>query len=182
MASLRFLCGLVLVLAVLGAAGCAKKEPPFQPDLYDSDPVAGTGDTDDGGYGSGGEGLPDIDAASLGRFDFRSDPALETVYFGYDSSGLNSEALQAITRNAEILKNRSGMVQIAGHCDDRGTQEYNLALGERRALSVRDQLVRLGVSGDRILTISYGKEFPASTGSGEAAWAQNRRAEFLISN
>jgi len=183
MLGLRTWCVVAVAVLALGA-GCAKKPAPFQPDLYESpDSIAGTGDTYGVGSGAGfGEGLPDIDANQLGRYNFRTDPALQTVYFGYDSSGLSSENLSIISRNAEILRNRSGMVQIAGHCDDRGTQEYNLALGERRALAVRDQLIRLGVSPDRILTISYGKEFPAAQGSGEAVWARNRRAEFLVSN
>jgi len=182
MLGLRTWCGVVLAVLVLGA-GCAKKPAPFDPSLYDDpDPVAGTGDTYDGRSTGFGEGLPDVDANQLGRYNFRTDPALETVYFGFDSSALSSDNLATISRNAQILRNRTGMVQIAGHCDDRGTQEYNLALGERRALSVREQLIRLGIAPERILTISYGKEYPAVQGSGEAVWARNRRAEFLVSN
>ena len=71
------------------------------------------------------------------------------------------------------------IVQIAGHCDERGTQEYNLALGEKRAQSVRNHLRQLGVPGDRLVTISYGEEAPAVPGQSEAAWAQNRRCEFM---
>ena len=70
------------------------------------------------------------------------------------------------------------MIQIEGHCDERGTQEYNLALGERRALAVRGHLMKLGISGERLLTISYGEESPASAGHSEEAWQQNRRSEF----
>jgi peptidoglycan-associated lipoprotein len=101
------------------------------------------------------------------------------VYFDFDSFALRSDALATLSRNADIIKSIPGaIVQIAGHCDERGTSEYNFALGEKRALSVREHLMRLGVSGDRMLTISYGEERPAEMGSNESAWAKNRRAEF----
>ena len=70
------------------------------------------------------------------------------------------------------------IIQIEGHCDERGTQEYNLALGEKRALAVRDYLMNLGVSGGRLVTISYGEESPVAMGSDESAWKQNRRSQF----
>jgi peptidoglycan-associated lipoprotein len=72
----------------------------------------------------------------------------------------------------------SVIVQVEGHCDERGTQEYNLALGEKRALATREHLIKLGIPADRIITISYGEEMPAIQGGGESAWAQNRRCEF----
>jgi len=81
--------------------------------------------------------------------------------------------------NADKIKQVPGVIiQLAGHCDERGTQEYNLALGERRALAVREHLIQLGISGNRLITISYGEESPAVMGSGESAWAKNRRCEF----
>ncbi len=123
-----------------------------------------------------GEGLPNIDQ---GRLIFEPWSALQTVYFDYDSSALRPDALNALRRNADVIKQTPGyVIQVEGHCDERGTQEYNLALGERRALAVRAHLISLGVSGDRMVTISYGEEAPAVMGTGEAVWSQNRRAEF----
>lgn len=108
-----------------------------------------------------------------------SDAGLEPVYFDYDSFSLRSDALATLGRNADKIKQVPGVIiQIEGHCDERGTQEYNLALGEKRALATRSQLIKLGVSGDRIITISYGEEDPADPGHSESAWARNRRCEF----
>jgi peptidoglycan-associated lipoprotein len=106
----------------------------------------------------------------------------ETVYFDFDKSDLRQDARDVLSKNAEtILKSLAGAkIQIEGHCDERGSAEYNLALGERRAKSVQKYLTTLGVKGDTLSTISYGKEKPAVAGSDEAAWAKNRRAEFVI--
>lgn len=107
--------------------------------------------------------------------------ALEAVYFNYDSASLSSEARQAVYRNFQLLSENSQVtVQIEGHCDERGSDEYNLALGENRAKAAMKYLVSLGIAGDRISTISYGKEKPAVHGDGETAWARNRRAEFVL--
>lgn len=104
---------------------------------------------------------------------------LQPIYFDFDSSTLRGDQVSVVTRNADLLKQvPSAVIQVAGHTDERGTQEYNLALGERRALAVREGLIRAGISGDRIVTISYGEESPAASGSNEDAWAKNRRAEF----
>lgn len=107
--------------------------------------------------------------------------ALKTVHFAFDHSGLDETALETIAENAEWLKDRPTVkVQVEGHTDERGSAEYNIALGERRAKAVRDALVRMGVESDRITTISYGEEAPADLGSGEEAWKENRRSEFVI--
>jgi peptidoglycan-associated lipoprotein len=85
--------------------------------------------------------------------------------------------------NAELLtRYPNWVVTIEGHCDERGTPEYNLALGERRALAARNYLISLGIAGDRLRTVSYGKEFPFDPGHTDAAWAQNRRAHFVITS
>ncbi len=106
---------------------------------------------------------------------------LTTVYFGFDSSDLDSSTQSAIATNAEFLKSNANVdVQVEGHCDERGGRQYNLALGERRAKAVRDQLVALGVEAKRISTVSYGSERPKAEGSDESAWSQNRRANFVI--
>jgi peptidoglycan-associated lipoprotein len=107
----------------------------------------------------------------------------ETVYFAYDDYTLNSEAQQKLQGLAQHLgSEKSAVVQIEGHCDERGSIEYNLALGERRAQSVKNYLGQLGVESSRLSTISYGEEKPAAEGHDESAWAKNRRAEFSISN
>ena len=101
----------------------------------------------------------------------------DTVYFAFDTYTLDSQAQGTLDRQAAVLL-RSGSipVTIQGHADERGTREYNLALGERRATAVKDYLVALGVNPNRIKTLSYGEERPAVAGSSEAAWAKNRRA------
>jgi peptidoglycan-associated lipoprotein len=106
----------------------------------------------------------------------------DTVYFDFDKSDLSQDARNALTKNAEVmLKSKQGAkIKIEGHCDDRGSAEYNLALGERRAKSALQYLITLGVQPERLSIISYGKEKPAVQGNDEAAWAKNRRAEFII--
>ena len=101
----------------------------------------------------------------------------DRVFFGYDSSDLDSDALELLQDQVAWLKQNSGVsVTIEGHCDERGTREYNLALGENRAQAVKNYLIGLGINPDRVSTISYGKERPAVVGSNDGAWAQNRRS------
>lgn len=120
---------------------------------------------------------PPIDDASMEPFH------VETVYFAFDSSNLSSESQAKLNNLADHLqKNASVTVQIEGHCDERGTVQYNLALGERRALAVKGFLTNLGVGDNRITTISYGEEKPVDVGHDESAWSKNRRAEFVLSN
>jgi len=111
-----------------------------------------------------------------------ADSRFETVYFDFDKSDLRQDTRDVLSKNAEIiLKSPVALkVQIEGHCDERGSAEYNLALGERRAKSAVKYLTTLGVRADILSTISYGKEKPAVQGNNEAAWAKNRRAEFVI--
>ena len=105
----------------------------------------------------------------------------DRVYFGYDSSDLDSDALELLQDQVAWLKQNSNVsVTIEGHCDERGTREYNLALGEKRAQAVKNYLIGLGISPDRVSTISYGKERPAVVGSNDGAWAQNRRSVTLV--
>jgi len=108
--------------------------------------------------------------------------AFETVYFDFDSSDLRQDARNVLSKNAEImLKSKQAQkIRIEGHCDERGSAEYNLALGERRAKSAMQYLLTLGVQPDRLSIISYGKEKPAVQGNDEEAWAKNRRDEFVI--
>jgi len=107
--------------------------------------------------------------------------ASDRVFFSYDSSALSATAKSTLAKQANWLKKNAGTnVTVEGHCDERGTREYNLALGARRASAAKRQLVNLGVSADRISTVSYGKERPAVTGSNSAAWAENRRAVTVL--
>jgi peptidoglycan-associated lipoprotein len=107
---------------------------------------------------------------------------LKPVYFDYDKSNIRPEFQPVLEGIANWLgKMPERQLLIEGHCDERGTDEYNLALGERRALAVRRYLVALGVSTDRLHTISYGEEKPADPGHDESSWAKNRRAEFKVS-
>lgn len=107
----------------------------------------------------------------------------DRVFFEYDSAALSSESQNTLERQAAWLKQYSTInVTVEGHCDERGTREYNLALGERRAASAKKYLVGLGIAASRISTISYGKERPAVIGSDESAWGQNRRAVTVVTN
>jgi peptidoglycan-associated lipoprotein len=111
-----------------------------------------------------------------------AEAALGKIYFDFDSFVLSQEARDTLKKNAEYLqkKNLSARIQIEGNCDERGSSEYNLALGEKRAKAALNYLVTLGVAADRLSFISYGEEKPADPGHDEAAWSKNRRAEFLI--
>ena len=106
---------------------------------------------------------------------------LPDVGFDYDSAALSADARSTLDEHADTLKTYGSMtILIEGHCDERGTVEYNLALGERRANAVYNYLVSLGINASRLKTISYGKEFPLDPGHNEAAWTRNRRGHFEI--
>jgi peptidoglycan-associated lipoprotein len=147
-----------------------------------------------GGLAPGAETIPleptrspvDVAGGIAETKPLRTKPAgmvtqLQTVYFDFDRFDLTNEARQLLDANAEfLLANPQIRVQIEGHCDERGTTEYNLHLGQRRADAVREYLVKKGVAADRLETISYGEERPIDPGHTEAAWAKNRRAQFQI--
>jgi peptidoglycan-associated lipoprotein len=108
-------------------------------------------------------------------------PQLDDIHFDFDKSDIRADSREILQKNAEWLQNNPDVkIQIEGHCDERGTAEYNLALGERRAMSTKKYLASLGISADRIYTISYGEELPIDPGHDEGAWAKNRRAHFLV--
>jgi peptidoglycan-associated lipoprotein len=109
------------------------------------------------------------------------DSPLQAVFFAYDSDTLDEKAKAAMANNAQVLrKYPTWIVTIEGHCDERGTTEYNLALGDRRAQAVKNYMVSLGISADRFRTVSYGNEFPFAPGHDESAWSLNRRAHFML--
>jgi peptidoglycan-associated lipoprotein len=106
---------------------------------------------------------------------------LKDIFFGFDRYDLEAEARSTLKANADWLKkNPAGRVEIEGHCDERGTNEYNLALGAKRAQAAKDYLVTLGIATERLSTISYGEEIPVCKEPNESCWRQNRRARFVI--
>jgi peptidoglycan-associated lipoprotein len=115
--------------------------------------------------------------------EFMETPLLKDCHFEFDHYDITPNARKILAENANILKKMpKSRIQIEGHCDERGTKEYNLALGERRAASVKNYLTSLGVPAKNLSTISYGEEMPIDPRSNEEAWAKNRRAHFIILN
>ena len=125
--------------------------------------------------------IPEDELSTRSSEEINREAPLDPIFFQYDSSELNDSARQVIQNNLDTLRTNSTWgVTIEGHCDQRGTPEYNLALGERRALVVRDHLVSLGLNPARLRTVSYGKEFPFNPADTDEAHATNRRAHFVI--
>jgi len=129
---------------------------------------------------------PAISGDTLGSSDLdaiNKNSPFSPVFFALDSYEVDGTGQQALTTNAGILKKYpSWVITIEGHCDERGTAEYNLALGEKRALAAKTYLVSLGVPADRVRMVSYGKEFPFDPGHDESAWSKNRRAHFVVTS
>jgi peptidoglycan-associated lipoprotein len=187
--SSKMSCYYSLVLTVILAA-CA----PSVTENPDAKAGAGTGGTAKSGVdGRSGEGArgggkeADTDKSSLKQFQEGKAPItpasspLKDVYFEYDRYDLSSDARSVLRANADWLKsNPNARVEIEGHCDDRGTNEYNLALGAKRAQSAREYLATLGVAAQRLSTISYGEEIPVCKEQDESCWRQNRRARFVV--
>ncbi|MGQ0734289.1 MAG: peptidoglycan-associated lipoprotein Pal [Acidobacteriota bacterium] len=152
------------------AAGTTGTAPPPAPPRPVSEPVPVPP-----------EPVPDDAVGSRSLDDLNRDSPLRPVFFELDSAELSSVAQSALQANAGVLKQYgTWQITIEGHCDERGSAEYNLALGERRALAARDYLVSLGIGAARVRTVSYGKEFPFDPGHDETAWQKNRRAHFVI--
>ena len=181
----------VLVLLLLVTVGaCAKKTPPVARPMPPpaADPNAGGAPAPPPAPPQPVNepvivpAMPAEDAiGSKSLDDLNRDSPLSPLYFPLDSSDVSAEGQQVLQANAAVLKKYPTMqITIEGHCDERGTAEYNLALGERRALSAKNYLVSLGIPADRIKTVSYGKEFPFDPGHDENAWGKNRRAHFVI--
>jgi peptidoglycan-associated lipoprotein len=115
--------------------------------------------------------------------DLNRDSPFKPVFFALDSADLDDEGRAIVSANAELLKKYpTWVITVEGHCDERGTAEYNLALGERRAGAVKTYLISIGIAADRVRTVSYGKEFPFDPAHDEGAWAKNRRAHFVITS
>ncbi len=115
-----------------------------------------------------------------GRVETEPSAKFMAVYFDFDRYNLRDDAKASLRKNIDVMKQEPDLrITVEGHCDERGTVEYNLALGERRAKSARDYMISMGIKGDRISTISYGKERPVAFGHDEDSWAKNRRDEFV---
>ncbi|MAV22806.1 MAG: peptidoglycan-associated lipoprotein Pal [Gammaproteobacteria bacterium] len=117
-----------------------------------------------------------ISATATGAYSDTGITSNNILYFAYDKSDINSEGRTKIRTLAKLINDNNLSVRVEGHCDERGTREYNLALGEKRAKTVAELLIINGVASDKIDTVSYGEEKPASPGSNERSWSQNRRA------
>jgi len=191
--------GPVLVLAVVAAglsAACARNQPPVARPA--PPPYPGSGGVDAAGRRPPApperiaeqppvaqepavEEAPSLDSKTLDELNKES--PLQPVFFDFDSSEVSAAGQAVLDANAEVLKRYPGwVVTIEGHCDERGTAEYNLSLGERRAIAARNYLVTLGVPATRLRTVSYGEEFPFDPGHGDQSYARNRRAHFVITS
>ena len=178
----------VLMTAAVGAAACAKKEPPVARPMPPPPPITSTETPrptppPEPSEPTAVPPVPITDDAigSKSLDDINRDSPLKPLFYGLDQSEVDAAGQQLLQANADILKKYgTWQVTVEGHCDERGTAEYNLALGERRAVAARNYLVSLGIAADRIKTVSYGKEFPFDPAHTEAAWAKNRRAHFVV--
>jgi peptidoglycan-associated lipoprotein len=181
----------VVALVSLMFAACAKKQPPVAaptqpPPSVTAPPAVNTPAprrVDDALPVPAQPALSDDAVANRSLDDLNRNSPLQPVFFTVDSADLDEKGRATASANAEVLKkNPKWVVTIEGHCDERGTAEYNLALGERRAVAVKTFLVSLGISPDRVRTISYGKEFPFDPARTEEAFAKNRRGHFVITS
>jgi peptidoglycan-associated lipoprotein len=190
MTAARSIATLVVTAALMTAVACGKKTPPVARPA--PPPPANTGSTAPSRPPAPPEPVREpsvippepvrddaISSASLD--DLNRNSPLKPVYFELDSSDLSAANQKTLDEDAALLKRyTSWTVTVEGHCDERGTAEYNLALGERRAIAARAYLISLGIAADRLRTVSYGKEFPFDPGHDESAFAKNRRAHFVI--
>jgi len=175
-----------VIVSLMMMVGCAKKAVKEEPMV--------TGTAGEQARGKPGEGTEraGIDEKSLQASlerkkypgiegEFLESSLLKDIHFGFDRYDLTPKAREILAQNAELLlKNPRVKIQVEGHCDERGTVEYNLALGERRANSTRQYLISLGVPADSMSSISYGEEMPLDPRHNEDAWGKNRRAHFIV--
>jgi len=171
---------LVLGLSFVFMAGCAKKEVVKEETLMAQDERAAEAQAAEK------EVLPQEQEEAQTTLEekerlLQEAAAFADVYFEFDKYDLNTEARETLRQHADWLVNNTEFeVILEGHCDERGTREYNLALGERRSESVRDYLLNLGIDTGRLTTISYGEELPLDPAHAEEAWAKNRRVHFVV--
>lgn len=159
---------LLVLLAGLALTGCSKKKPETTVPQVTS------------GEGASSMAEP-LETEDTGIMEGRTSGPMVPVYFEFDSSNVVGEQVPRIETNADFIKKNPRLkIRIEGNCDPRGTQEYNLALGERRAQSAKSYLVNLGVDAEQLTTVSFGEEKLLLFGQDEISWAQNRRADFVI--
>jgi peptidoglycan-associated lipoprotein len=178
----------------LVVAGCAQRQAPLEepaPPAATAPPVAAPTSQPDAPLTETVPILSEVipgpieDDGILSRSldELNSDSPLSPAFFGVDSAELDDGGRAVVAANAATLEMYpTWTITVEGHCDERGTAEYNLALGERRAVAVKMYLVSLGIAADRVLTVSYGKEFPFDAGHDDQGWAQNRRGHFVITS
>lgn len=183
--------GVVLGLLSVLAAGCARRQAPVaRPAQPATAPPAVTAAVPPAPPSRVEESLPvppvpiaEDSIANRSLDELNRDSPFKPVFYALDGADLDDRGRAVVTANAALLKKYpTWVVTVEGHCDERGTAEYNLALGERRAVAVKTYLVSLGIAPDRVRTVSYGKEFPFDPGHDEGAWSQNRRAHFVITS
>lgn len=174
---------LLMVLMAVALPACKKKTPPAPapaPAPAAAAPAPAPAPAPPPAAASEWEAAPDAAQTFLSAEEINRRQLLRKVYFDTDSSDIRADQRATLQANASWLREHPGVrILIEGHCDERNTREYNLALGDRRAQAARDYLISLGVAADRIETISYGEERPIAMGEGEAVWSQNRRDEFV---
>ncbi len=172
---------LILAAALLMAAGCGN-----QSTIPDPEPDGSMAGMEDGANTQGGD-FGEWEDGSAMDSDLMGDPSAgelaSIIYFEFDSSEVRSEDTDTVSRHAMLLVDNPGAsVRLEGHADERGSREYNIGLGERRAQAVRRLLLIQGASASQIATVSFGEERPANPGSSETAWADNRRVEIVYTN
>lgn len=185
-------CVALVVTALWLQASCSRQAPPVAPETSPQPPASETNTPPPAPTSPSPpppappppvptELTPDDPFASRSLEEINRESPLSPAFFSLDGAELDERGRQAIEANAEVLRRYpTWVVTIEGHCDERGTAEYNLGLGERRAVVAQQYLVGLGVAVDRVRTVSYGKEFPFDPGHDDNAWASNRRAHFVI--
>ena len=162
-------------ILALALAGCSSKKPAAGEGGLGSNP-AGLGQE-----GVGGAGGSSLSQFQKGRLGSGEQGPLSDIHFEYNDYTVREQDGEILHSNADWLqKNPTSRVQIEGHCDDRGSEEYNIALGAKRAQAAKEYLQTLGIAGDRMSTISYGKELPLCTEHTEDCWAENRRDHFAV--
>lgn len=172
----RILKGVALTAALIAVAGCGSRRPPSLPPA----PVTGDGTSGLGVDGTSGTGADGVTVAGS-RADFIQSVPSDRVFFALDSHSLTEEGRSVLDAQAQWLNTNSRVnVTIEGHADERGTREYNLALGERRANAVRLHLESRGVASNRLQTVSWGKERPEAFGADEASYSRNRRSVTVV--
>lgn len=180
----RLLFAVPILALALAAGGCAKKKAPVTADMpVEVDQISRTEPATRPAQATTPRETTDIWSGDLDALNayVREQGLLQTVYFDFDQADLRADARERLASNARFLEQHPNLVvAIEGHADERGTNEYNLALGDRRASNTRGYLGNLGVPGDRVRTVSYGEERPECVDTDENCWWKNRRAQFVI--